>query len=124
MPLLEMFRGDKKTFSGTVTRSGVPVDLSLNGGAKLWFTAKRNAKDAYTDAVIKKSSGATGGITITPGTGGTYTVSLTKADTDFLTQAEALVYDVQLLEGGQTDPETIEIGQLRIKLDVTNTTTP
>lgn len=117
---LEMTRGDTRTFNFTITRGAGPEPLA---GATLWFTAKRAKTDAYADAVIKKSSGATGGITITDAALGKASLVISPGDTSGLTKREILHCDIQL-KTAAGEVETTDEGTLTVNLDVTDTTTP
>lgn len=115
MITLDMFRGDDREFTLTLTEDGLPMNLT---GATLRFTAKRSINDPDTAAVITKTVGS--GITIDADpTSGIVVVALLAADTADVTRQTVLVWDVQVVRGGKT--RTVVAGTLDVLLDVSVT---
>ena len=106
----EFFRGDDYTFVVPFVRNGAPINLT---GAAIRFMARRSDFDA--DPLITKSVGS--GIAITNAAGGLAEVTIAQADTLGFSQAEALVYDIELTEasGRRT---TTEKDRMFVKYDV------
>jgi hypothetical protein len=114
---LKTYRGDTRTFSLTVKRQNLPVDL---GGCLLTFTAKRAIADADAAAVVQKAIGS--GLTVTDEAGGLAEFTVESADTDGLTTVPVtLEWDVQLVEADGT-VTTVARGQWQILADVTRAT--
>jgi hypothetical protein len=111
MGAIEMYRGNSKTWTLTVTNNSVPVDIT---SVDLYFTAK-TAEDTATE-VFQKTVGA--GITITDGVGGIASVNLGPADTTGIpSRITKLFYDVEYDDG--TNIYTIDKGVLTINPDIT-----
>lgn len=95
MPDLEMYRGNDRVFSLTITRAdGSPVPLA---GASLRFMARLSVSDTDADAVITKTTPT--GITVTDASHGMVDVIIDSADTVSLYAPCTLIYDVELKEG-------------------------
>jgi hypothetical protein len=111
MGAIEMFRGNSKTWTLTVTNNSVPVDIT---SVDLYFTAKTS--EDTTTQVFQKTVGA--GITITDGVGGIASVKLEPTDTTGIpSRVTKLLYDIEYDNG--TDIYTIDKGTLTIKPDIT-----
>ena len=127
---LEIYRGDNESFTVTVRRSNAIYNIT---SCTIWFTAKEDVMDADVDAVIRKSNGVLGGITITDAPAGEFTLSFVPADTAALVvpttvlpkdRAEyriQLYYDMQLKTGGG-EVFTFAKGYLHVKSDLTQVT--
>lgn len=109
---LEMYRGDDRSFTITVTDSGGATDLTA---ADLWFSVWD--ADA-TSRIIDKSTA--GGITVeTPATAGIATVAIANADTASLEDADLdtpLIWEVQMKKSSAIT--TVARGYLTILTDV------
>lgn len=114
--VLRMARGDAAgwEFAATDPRTGDPVDLT---GAAIRFTAKRKNTDDDDDAVIVHT--VSDGISVTDDVNGIFQLRLETDDTDDLTKATTLLWDVQITSGGQ--PLTVAFGELVIRPDVGRT---
>ena len=111
---LEMWRGDDREFTFTITEDGAPMNLT---DAVLRFTAKRSLLDADDAAVIAKSTGS--GIEAEDPTTGVATLTLAAADTESLTGTAQLIWDLQVARGGSV--RTVLRGLLTIEADATRT---
>lgn len=112
---LEMYRGDDREFTLTLTEDGAAMDLT---GASLRFTVKRVASDADLDAVITKTTAAGIVIDADPTTG-IAVVTVDAADTTDLARTTTLVWDVQVTRGGKT--RTVLAGTLLVRIDTSHT---
>jgi hypothetical protein len=111
-------RGDTERLRVTVTRDGSAVDLTA-AGTVLWFTVKRNYSDSDSQAVIKKNSGALGGIAAT-GTTGEAIITFVEGETDGVSITTRYHYDVQLVSGSNpVSVETVVKGEISWDGDVT-----
>jgi len=115
-------RGDTTVLEFTVTRSGVPVNLT---GLKIWFTVKTDRSVADASATIRKGTAATGmsGITLPgAGTDGRYWVQIDPADTSSLADGtQWFYYDTQIREA-DARVTTVETGRFAVTTDVTKAT--
>lgn len=110
---LTAFRGDDKDITIEVKDSDDnAVDIS---GWTIWFTVKKSADDADSDAVIgpKKVTSHT------DASSGKSTVSLTNSDTDL--SRGTYIYDIQT-DDGSGKITTWGKGDFTIMKDVTDTT--
>lgn len=124
---LSIHRGD--SLSASITGLG-----DISGRSKLWFTIKTTARDADTASIvqIEETAGlvyingaaagtpANGSITIDDAVAGDITVALDEVETAKLAP-DALVYDVQMLDGG--DVTTLSAGDATVTADVTRVVT-
>lgn len=115
MNKLEMYRGDDREFTFTLTEDGGPMDLT---GASLRFTAKRAASDADLVAVITKTT-ASGIVTDADPTTGIAVATVAMADTTALNRTTTLVWDLQVTRGGRT--RTVLTGTLLVRIDTSHT---
>ncbi len=110
-------RGDTIRLLVEVERSGSPLNVT---GRDFWFTAKRRLSDPDVNAVAQKTliAGAANGVEVLNGPAGQLLVTLDPSDTEGLTRAMTLVWDVQMREpdGVLT---TVAAGTLLVQLDVT-----
>ena len=109
-----MSRGDTPTFTITITRSDVPVDITT---ALLWMTAKYKLEDPDGAAVFQKVS-PSGGIVLSDPTNGIAKATLEPGDTTGIAVPSPLFYDVQMKEADGTIT-TVANGRLRVALDST-----
>jgi len=121
---LTIRRGD--SFSVALTALG-----DISGRTKLWFTVKEKAVQSDTAATfqIEETAGlvyidgdaagtsGNGSITVDDAAAGDITVALDEAETAKLRPNDALVYDVQVLDGG--DVATLAAGDAEVTADVT-----
>ena len=107
---LEMYRGDDREFTLTLTEDGAPMDLT---GATVRWTARVRAGDA--DTVIAKTSSAGIAIANDPTTG-VAVLTIDAADTSGFAGRRDLVWDVEVTRGGKT--RTVLTGVLRVLVDV------
>lgn len=116
MANLDMYRGDKRTWTITVTQAGDKFDLT---GSTIWFTAKKKYADADSAAIIARST-TNGGIVLTDPTKGVAEVTTLTTETSGLTgnNRTILVYDVQLKDANGRIT-TVAYGDLIVKPDVT-----
>ena len=113
--LLDMFRGDDREFTFTLTEDGGPLDLT---GAGIRFTAKRERTDDDTAAVIAKTVGA--GITIDADPlSGVCVLAIAATDTSGLGGTIILPFDLQVTRGGTS--RTVVTGLLAVRADVSRT---
>ena len=112
-------RGDSATLDVSVLSGRSAYSLA---GATVYFTAKESRTDADTAAVIRKSSGGLGGVTITDAAGGLAEVTVNPADTSSLAAREyVLHYDVQVKTSGGAI-YTVAEGTVVVLPDVTIST--
>jgi hypothetical protein len=120
---LTVFRGDTYSFNITVQNNSAPVDLT---GAVLIMTAKYRYQDVDANAVFQLKSSGTydttkGSITVTtPLAGQASVILLPPATLPLAPHLVNLVYDIQMVQGGNT--YTIVAGTLSIRPDATITT--
>ena len=121
---LTIRRGD--SFSVALTALG-----DISGRTKLWFTVKEKAVHVDTAAAfqIEETAGllyidgdsagtaGNGTITVDDAAAGDITVTLDEAETAKLRPNDALVYDVQVLDGGSVI--TLAAGDAEVTADVT-----
>ncbi len=115
---LTIYRGEKKTWTCTVTSGGTALDLT---GATIRFAVR----DAYPpssiiadgDALISKSTAS--GITITNEAGGIFTLTLLKADTNTLACGD-YQYGIEY-ENASGGPFVIDQGTFTIDPDIVRT---
>ena len=109
---LEMYRGDDRSISITITEpGGAATDLT---GATLWFAVWD--ADA-TDRIIEKDTAA--GITVTTPASGVATVSISNADTASLEAADLdtpLMWEVQMKKSSAIT--TVARGYLTVLTDI------
>ena len=110
--LLQLTRGDTRTYSLTLTADGQPIDL---GAADVTFTAKRHLLDTVPFIQKTLDDGiALGGAS---GDSGIIDVTIEPEDTDGLTHTERFLWDVQVDSG--LDISTPLKGRLVVSMDVT-----
>lgn len=85
---IEVDIGETAFLDGVVTTAGAPQPIT---GWTIWATFKRRVSDLDAAAVIQKST-ALGGVTITNGAQGLYTVTLSPADTLALPQQRLTLF--------------------------------
>lgn len=123
MANLALTRGDTNVLRVTVTReddSGFvsPVNLA---GCLMWFTAKRDPKDADEDALIRKGTPDTGldGITYVDSLLGIADVTVFPEETESMSSSVTyLYYDAQIKELDDRIT-TVAQGRLTIGYDIT-----
>jgi hypothetical protein len=107
--VIEFYRGDSYgPTQYTYNSGGTPVDIS-NYTVK--FMLKARISDADADALIEKSC------PITNGALGTFSLTLTPAETEALTPGIGYVYDIQLTNSAGTHRMTIS-NTCNVKADV------
>lgn len=118
-------QGDDEVLDVTVTN---PDRTATNlTGCKLWFLVKEAAADPDTRVVIRKTSEAGGGITITsPQTGGKAAIVIADTDTSGLSGpmlGRTLVWALQVRDGSADALiTTLAKGTLVINRDLISTT--
>lgn len=109
---IELIRGDTEVLSGTVTDStGTAYNIT---GYTIKFTVKKRYGDPDTEAIIGPVAGV-----IVSGAAGTYTVSLTKAQT--YVDPDNYVYDVQIYLADNSIIKTVNYGKCFIRGESTKT---
>jgi hypothetical protein len=115
MSEIVMVKGDTTVFDVAMTRLNLlteqeePVPLA---GAKAWFTAKKNTRDADINAVIAKDSVSNPSQVIITPTTGIIRITIIPEDTVGYT-GSWLYYDVQVREADGT-VTTIQSGSLEL----------
>mgnify|MGYP000916193735 FL=1 len=110
---IERYRGDSHVEVFTVTDSaGAAVNLT---GASARFTVKRETTDALADAILTRTSGVGGGITL-GGAAGTVTVAFVAATMAALDPGR-YVYDVEVTLA-DTTVNTVAEGSFTLLADV------
>ena len=121
---LSIYRGD--SLSASITGLG-----DISGRTRLWLTVKEKASHGDAAATFQIEEGAgllyidgegagtagNGAITVDDEDAGDITVTLDEAETAKLRPNNALVYDVQVLDGG--DVTTLTAGDAEVTADVT-----
>lgn len=119
---IDMIRGDDEAWDITLTDSGtgLPIDLTIMTGIKIWFTVKAQFTD--TTYLLQKTSDLGGGITVVNPTGGIVRVAIASEDTKKFITPVTFKYDIQFRStiGKIT---TLVIGNLTINSDLTLETT-
>lgn len=110
-------RGDTIRLLVEVERNGSPLNVT---GKDFWFTAKKRLSDLDASAVAQKSliGGASNGIEVLNGAAGQVLVTVAPADTEGLTRATTLYWDVQMAEADGV-LWTVASGTIQVVPDVT-----
>jgi hypothetical protein len=119
---LTLHKGDTHYLEVAVTRedsNGVDQPVNITD-AKLWFTAKVDAKDLDEDAIIQKGTTNTtlSGIDITDAAGGEAVIKLDAADTEVGIGTQFLYWDLQMKETDNTIT-TLNSGRLALSDQIT-----
>lgn len=122
--ILEMYRGDTKTFVFTVTENDDPIDLT---GLTVRFAVRDawpdGSVDDDADAVIYKTTAGGAGITLTDPSNGEFEVEIDPVDTyalDIPGGVKSFFYGIEYLESA-SHPVTIGRGTFLIFADVVRT---
>lgn len=116
---LQITRGDDNFIEIVVERQDIngvyqPVPLA---GISLWFTGKAGWEDLDAAALFELTIGA--GITVTDSNNGIAVAHILAALTRPLHGVGRYVYDVQMLEPGFAEIQTLDRGRLTVVRDVT-----
>ena len=118
--VLEIIRGEKKTWEYTVAASGGAQSLT---GASIYFAARNaipaSSLESDSDAVFTRIVGT--GITVTNASAGKFQVTINKSNTACLAIGSGGVdyyYGLEILLSGETEPQVIGQGVLRVLPDI------
>jgi len=113
MSLLEIYRGDSKSYDLTFTNGdGEAIDIT---GWTIFFTAKEKRTDSDDDAVMSKDV-----TNHSDPTGGVSAISFTASETNI--DPKAYYYDIQVKKADGTI-RTVLVNKLQILIDITRRTT-
>ncbi len=120
---LELYRGQKKIWTGTIrSRAGAVVPI-LNAG--IYFTVRDKipagsvSDDTDSEVLFKKTVGA--GISLSDATNGEFEILVDKADTNSIeipSTGKGYVYGIALVESGQSDPIVLAQGVFTLMADI------